>query len=184
MTKAVVNTIKLIATLGSTGGVMLLALMLGGLAQSSGAAQSLPDEVTVAAAMAQQRCYEFMHEDADEFVSCIDALSTHASAASASATAHSPRPSGVKDDRTLRWRRLGILYFGWVGANNSARVALPGADAAAARYFQRYQRERRALGIDEPTLCTAVAGDCTMRLAQIKAQQRQSQAWVPRKINP
>ena len=181
------NSIKLLMTSSTAGGAILLALMLTMGATSSvaaQAAQSLPDEVAVAAAMAQQRCYEFMHEDADEFVSCIDALSTQAGAAPANAAANSPRRSGIKSDGTPHLRRLGILYFGWVGANNSARVALPGADAAAARYFQRYQRERRALGIDEKTLCLAVAGDCATRLAQIKAQQRQSQALPPRQIKP
>ena len=114
------------------------------------------ETITAAARAAQQRCYEFMHEDADEFVSCIDALD-HAV------------PHGTKQ---TAYRHLGISYFGWVGANNSARVSLPGADAAASRFFVRYQSQRRRLQIDESRLCAVVAGDCTARLAQIAAAHR------------
>ena len=109
--------------------------------------------ITAAAQNAQQRCFEFMHEDADEFISCIDAIEQ-------AINRHAPG---------WRYRQLGIDYFGWVGANNSARVALPGADTAARLFLQSYQRERRRLRIDERSLCAAVAGDCTVRLAQIRA---------------
>ncbi|MFD2273134.1 hypothetical protein ACFS07_23975 [Undibacterium arcticum] len=111
--------------------------------------------IGAAAASAQQRCYEFMHEDADEYVSCIDALDNAVGARSANAS----------------YRRLGINYFGWVGANNSARLSLPGAEAAAQHYLPRFRKQQRQLGIADAALCPSVAGDCRTRLAQIKAME-------------
>lgn len=107
--------------------------------------------VTAAAHMAQQRCYEFMHEDADEYLSCLNALDGAVKGKSASAN----------------WQRLGISYFGWVGANNSARVSLPGADGAAVHFLLRFRKWQRQLGIADDVLCQSVAGDCPARLAQI-----------------
>lgn len=134
------------------------ALLSIGWAQAgvAGPSDASLDIVNGAAHDAQRRCYEFMHEDADEFVSCIDALEQQIDGR----------------DSSSRWRRLGVRYFGWVGANNSARVALPGAERAAQRYFERYQAVRRQLDVDERRLCSAIPGDCEGRLAQIAAAQR------------
>lgn len=97
-----------------------------------------------------------MHEDADEFISCIDALD-------GAMRGH---------DAAARYRHLGTTYFGWVGANNSARVALPGSEQAAAKYFLQYQQLRCRAGMDEAVLCPVVPGDCAVRLAQIAVTQR------------
>jgi hypothetical protein len=111
--------------------------------------------ITQAAQSAQQRCYSFMHEDADEYTLCIDAITQEVKGDSAKA----------------QQQRLGIQYFGWVGANNSARIGLPGADASAAGFLVRFRSLQHTLGIADESLCRSVAGECKSRLAQIHASE-------------
>ncbi|MES2259149.1 MAG: hypothetical protein V4724_11545 [Pseudomonadota bacterium] len=113
--------------------------------------------ITAAAGDARQRCFGFMHEDADEYVSCIDALDQAVPARQANA----------------KYTRLGINYFGWVGANNSARLSLPGSERAAQHYLRRFRKLQQQLGIEDEALCGSVAGDCVSRLAQIRAGERE-----------
>ncbi|MBC7601389.1 MAG: hypothetical protein H7255_01845 [Ramlibacter sp.] len=64
--------------------------------------------VREAAAQTQKTCQMLLHHDADEYVECIDKLLLQVKPATP--------------------RYLGIAYFGWVGALNSARISLPGSD--------------------------------------------------------
>ena len=113
--------------------------------------------VTLAAAEARRRCHEFMHEDADEYVGCIDAL--------VAAVPARERPG--------EQRRLGILYFAWVGANNSARLSLPGAEAAALHYLPMFRRLQQQEGIQDDDLCRTIEGACDTRTAQVLQQETQ-----------
>ncbi len=114
--------------------------------------------ITQAAQTAEKRCYSFIHHDTDEFVSCINAITLEVKGKSAKA----------------QQQRLGISYFAWVGANNSARVSLPGSDVAVALYLPRFRKLQQQLAIKDEVLCTSVAGDCRTRLAQIVAAEEEA----------
>lgn len=113
--------------------------------------------VAAAAAEARQRCHAFMHEDADEYVGCIDTVLRRAETS--------------KDGPEQLARQLGVVYFGWVGANNSARIALPGASVAAERYRRLLRTLQTRLAISDEKLCSAVPGDCRTRIAQLIEQE-------------
>jgi len=130
-----------------TGTVLALSLASMGITTRVLAAPTL-DTVSASARDAQQQCHRLMHHDADEYEACIGML--------------------IRAAGRNRAKRLGISYFGWVGAMNSARVGLPGAEAAAGRFLPIFRREQISLGISDDSLCTTVPGDCTVRLAQIR----------------
>ncbi len=113
--------------------------------------------ITNAASMAQKQCNDLMHDDADEYVACVDALGQEV------------RGKG----HSAQYQRLGIAYFGWVGAVHWARVGLPGADEAARRYFLRFQPLQKQLKLSDEALCSTVPGDCKVRLAQLVMAQRE-----------
>lgn len=128
------------------------------ISSAAGAAAGNVDmaRVTHAAGGARSQCQDFMHEDADEFVSCIDAVVAR-------------RVAG-ESERASAERELGITYFAWVGANNSARIGLPGAAQATDKYRRLFQSLQRRLGMTDRALCAVVAGDCELRTAQLQAQ--------------
>jgi len=130
-------------------GLLRTALLLAsiGIASSVVAAPTI-DTVSASARDAQQQCHRLMHHDADEYEECIGML--------------------IRSAGQNRAKRLGISYFGWIGAMNSARVGLPGAQAAADRFLPTFRRDQKSLGISDDALCTTVPGDCTVRLAQIR----------------
>ena len=113
--------------------------------------------VAFAASDARQRCHVFMHEDADEYVQCVDSV-LQQSASSGDKSARLPR-------------RLGVAYFGWVGANNSARIALPGALQAAEHYRHLFRSLQVQLAISDEALCSTVPGTCHSRIAQLVEQE-------------
>ncbi|SOZ38212.1 conserved protein of unknown function (plasmid) [Cupriavidus neocaledonicus] len=102
-------------------------------------------------------CQEYMHDDADEYRSCIDAVAREI-------------PRGRKDTTA---RLLGHYYYAWVGANSSARLSLPGAKAAARVYLREFRALQRKLGVDDKTLCKAVEGDCGQRVGVIEKMERE-----------
>ncbi len=87
-------------------------------------------------------CQEYMHDDADEYQSCIDAVARAI-------------PRGRIDTEA---RLLGHYYYAWVGANSSARLSLPGAERAARVYLVKFRALQRKLRVDDKTLCRAVPG--------------------------
>ena len=125
----------------------------GGIAQAATA--ELPPAVTQASRHARAACQEFMHDDADEYRSCIDAVAREI-------------PRGRKDTTA---RLLGHYYYAWVGANSSARLSLPGAEAAARVYLREFRALQRQLGVDDKTLCKAVPGDCGQRVGVIEKME-------------
>lgn len=141
------HSLTILALLASTGPVIA--------APAAHGTTTAISVVAKAAAEARKRCHEFMHEDADEYTACIDTLVAEVKTRAAPAER----------------RRLGILYFGWVGANNSARIALPGADAAAQRYLPRFRHLQESLHIADADLCGTIEGNCTTRMAQVREQE-------------
>ena len=92
-----------------------------------------------------------LHHDAEDYVACIDHL--------------------LKAERKPSARRLGLEYFGWVGALNSARMSFPGADAAADRYLRLFRKTQRRLKIADQALCETVPGNCEQRLARMRQME-------------
>jgi hypothetical protein len=103
------------------------------------------------AQQAQARCYRLVHDDTNEFGTCVRELAQQQRSAA---------------------KRLGIDYFGWVGAMNSARMGMRGADETAAEFLARFRAAQNALGVDDATLCASVPGDCKARIARIRQAER------------
>lgn len=108
-------------------------------------------QIAASAQQAQKRCQEFMHDNADEYVGCLNALGAAVKGKTAAAQAE----------------KLGIAYFGWVGATHAGRVGLPGSDEAALHYYLRFTPLQQQLKISDLDLCATFAGDCKVRLAQL-----------------
>lgn len=128
---------------------------------SSKAEGNSPDLAAIqqSADYAQQRCYEYMHDDANEYTSCLNALLSAVKGKSSAA----------------KQQRLGIAYFAWVGAANSARLSMPGAELAAQLYLPQFKALQKQLHISDEALCTTIAGDCKARLAQIAQMEKELQ---------
>ncbi|SOY97631.1 hypothetical protein; putative exported protein [Cupriavidus taiwanensis] len=140
---------------------MHLNLIACALAVCAGITQAatteLPPAVAQASRHAMAACQEYMHDDADEYRSCIDAVAREI-------------PRGRRDTTA---RLLGHYYYAWVGANSSARLSLPGAEAAARVYLREFRALQRELGVDDKTLCKAVEGDCGQRVGVIEKMERE-----------
>jgi len=108
--------------------------------------------LAAAAHYAQDRCYRLIHHDTDEFGDCLYEL-----------LSQEQRPS---------LHRLGIEYFGWVGALNSARVGMRDAEPLAYEFLGRFRITQRRMHIDDQTLCQSVPGDCTTRLARMRLMEK------------
>lgn len=123
-------------------------LILGGMFNASFAVQdSSLNRVRAAALLTQKQCQMLLHHDAQDFVDCVDGL--------------------LKPERNASIRRLGIEYFGWVGALNSARMSFPGATDAADHYLRLFRKTQRKLKISDEHLCASVPGDCVQRNARM-----------------
>ena len=133
-----------------------LKLAAGSAASTAAAAGDIA-VIKSSADAAQSRCYPFMHDDATQYASCLNALL-----------------AGVKGkDPIAQQQRLGIAYFAWVGANSSARMSLPGAEAAARAFLPRFRKIQRQLHLADAALCLSIAGDCTARLAQMTQMEKE-----------
>ena len=137
------------------------AVLIFAIANSCAAAT--PDEIAAAvtqgAQKAQSLCYRLVHDDTIEFGDCVRGLVVAQKQASAT--------------------RLGMEYFGWVGAMNSARLGMQGASETAAEFLVRFRATQRLLGVDDLTLCASIPGDCTARMARVW-QAEQSGQMAPR----
>ena len=126
----------------------LLCLLL---VASGGAAAAPADPlnaVAEGAVYAQTRCYRLIHHDTFDYEDCLQAL--------------------LRDARRPTPRRLGMEYFGWVGAQNSARLGMRGAEQTAYEFLGRFRATQKRLRIGDEALCASVAGDCTVRIARMK----------------
>jgi hypothetical protein len=114
-------------------------------------APELAGALAEGAQLAQARCYRLVHDDTYEFGDCVRELAQQQKSAA---------------------KRLGIDYFGWVGAMNSARLGMRGADETAAEFLARFRVSQKTLGVDDRTLCASVPGDCAARIARIRQAER------------
>jgi hypothetical protein len=110
-------------------------------------AAPIAGQLSEGAMLAQSRCYALIHHDTWEFGDCVRTLAV----------------TGKGSDA----KRLGVEYFGWVGAMNSARLGMLGADETAREFITRFRKTQRKLKIDDQTLCASVPGDCVARIARL-----------------
>lgn len=108
--------------------------------------------VQAAAEEAQTRCYRLIHHDTLAYHDCLLGL--------------------LADERKAGPRRLGIEYFGFVGAQNSARLGMRGADFTAWTFLRRYRQTQKRLHIDDASLCSTIPGDCEVRIARARLIER------------
>lgn len=97
---------------------------------------------------AQSRCYRLIHHDTLAFHDCLLGI--------------------LADERKAGPRRLGIEYFGFVGAQNSARLGMRGADYTTWTFLRRYRQTQKRLRIDDASLCATIPGDCEVRIARAR----------------
>ncbi len=133
---------------------LVFTLILNG---AAGAAPLANPVIHQSAAAAQQRCYAYLHEEPKEYRRCLDGML-----------------AAVKGKgETAALQRLGIVYFGWVGANSAARMSMPGAETAAHFYLPKLRKMQKALRLNDEALCASIEGDCRSRLAQMLQMEAQ-----------
>jgi hypothetical protein len=146
-----------------TGLLLVLACAAAAVAGLKMASDPL-QQVTAAAAAAQADCYGRIHHDTYAFESCVLGL--------------------LKTEREPDARRLGIEYFGYVGAMNSARMGMQGAETTAYVFLTRFRRTQKRLGLGDIELCRSVPGDCEVRVARIKLMESAPEARMPPARDP
>lgn len=131
-----------------------LLLMIGMAAQASQPGRSKAaaavvdtEQIKASALDAQTRCYRKIHHDTWAFRDCLSGL--------------------LAQPRLSAEARLGVAYFGWVGALNSLRVGMAGADETANEFLPQFRKLQKKLKVDDATLCTSIEGDCTARTARM-----------------
>jgi hypothetical protein len=81
----------------------------------------------------------------------------------------------VRDLRNAQERsplkKLGIEYFGFVGALSYVRVGHLNSSQIAGEFLKDYRRTQKQVGISDRALCSTIAGDCTVRLAQTREME-------------
>lgn len=140
--------------------VAAMLCLLVGLSAPAWAAQ--PDArqqvIAQAAAKAQVQCYKHMYRDTNAYAQCMRDLRL----------AHQNSPV----------QKLGIEYFAFVGALSYMRVGHLNADQIAAEFLKDYRVTQKKVGIGDAALCSTVAGDCNVRLAQT----RELEATPPKRV--
>ena len=133
--------------------LLAFLLVLGLPAAIAGAPDpALPGRIGEAARDAQARCYRLIHHDTFAYEACLSGL--------------------LSEEKKAGPRRLGIEYFGFVGALNSARLGMLGAQDTAWTFLQRSRATQKKLRIDDASLCATVPGDCEVRIARMKLMEK------------
>lgn len=104
-----------------------------------------------AANLAQTACYKEIYRDVNAYTQCVRNL--------------------VEAEKKPSYKRLGIEYFGFVGALAYLRVSQPGVEQAAAEFLKRYRVTQKALGVNDEELCASVPGNCVVRMAQSRQME-------------
>src|SRR5450830_1921500 len=112
-----------------------------------------------AATAAQERCYRQMYRDTNAYAQCLRDM----------------RSEQLKSPL----KKLGIEYFGFVGALSYMRVGHINSDRIAAEFLQAYRLTQKKVGISDSALCSTIPGDCTVRMAQT----REMEAAPPKQVS-
>ena len=110
-----------------------------------------PGQIAEATRFVQEQCYRLIHHDTFAFEACVQGL--------------------LRDEKKPGPRRLGIEYFGWVGAMNSARLGMLGAEDSAYAFLPRFRATQKKLRIDDASLCRTIPGDCEVRIARMQQME-------------
>jgi hypothetical protein len=150
---------------------LLLVALLSATAWAQGPAPQAPgllsereQQLGAAASAAQASCHARIHHDTYAYESCLLDL--------------------LRQERRSNTRRLGIEYFGYVGAMNSARMGMIGADETAQEFLTRFRRTQKRLRINDQSLCRAVPGDCSLRIAAIRQMEASAATHRPAPRDP
>jgi hypothetical protein len=108
---------------------------------------------------AQEKCYKQMYRDSNAYAQCLRDM----------------RNEQLKSPL----KKLGIEYFGFVGALSYMRVGHINSDRIAAEFLQAYRQTQKKLGISDSDLCSTIPGDCTVRMAQT----REMEAAPPKQVS-
>jgi hypothetical protein len=106
-------------------------------------------KISAAAALAQTQCFKEMYRDTNAYAQCLRNL-RDASGKTAS-------------------ERLGTAYFGFVGALSYMRVGHINSEEIASEFLIDFRVRQKKIGLSDAALCSTVAGDCTVRIAQTQA---------------
>jgi hypothetical protein len=109
-----------------------------------------------AASLTQERCFKEMYRDTNAYAFCIRTLRN--------------------DFRQDSYRLLGAEYFGFVGALSYMRISQSAALSIAAEFLPHFRSTQKRLKISDEDLCSVVPGNCTERMAQMLAMERQRPA--------
>lgn len=131
---------------------MAAAVVLCCLSQSANAL-SAGDHQTIAeeARKAQEQCFKQMYRDTSAYAQCVRDMR--------------------ETQQRSPLRKLGIEYFGFVGALSYARVGHMNSNQIAGEFLKDYRKTQKQVGISDAALCSTIAGDCTVRLAQIREME-------------
>jgi hypothetical protein len=127
--------------------VVLYCLSHNALAISAKGHQIIADE----ARKAQEQCFKQMYRDTNAYAQCVRDMRNE--------QARSPL------------KKLGIEYFGFVGALSYARVGHMNSSQIAGEFLKDYRQTQKQVGISDDALCTTVAGDCAVRIAQTREME-------------
>jgi hypothetical protein len=127
--------------------VVLYCLSHKALALSATGHQIIADE----ARKAQEQCFKQMYRDTNAYAQCVRDMRN--------AQARSPL------------KKLGIEYFGFVGALSYARVGHMNSSQIAGEFLKDFRQTQKQVGISDGSLCATIAGDCTVRIAQTREME-------------
>lgn len=119
------------------------------------------ESIKLGAQSAQEQCYMKIHFDTFEYLDCINHLTKNFSVNSS--------------------QKLGIYYFGYVGAMDSVRTGMYGATNTAWFLLKKFRKIQKELRVSDSELCESVPGDCQTRLAQIKLMDKMPR---PKPLDP
>jgi len=137
------------------GAAVILGLFL--LCQSTGTwakADTRQAIIANAATQAQENCYKQMYRDSNAYAQCLRDM----------------RNAQLKSPL----KKLGIEYFGFVGALSYMRVGHINSEQIAAEFLQAYRQTQKKVGISDSALCSTIPGDCTVRMAQTREMEAAS----------
>jgi hypothetical protein len=100
---------------------------------------------------AQEQCFKQMYRDSNAYAQCVRNMRNEQS--------RSPL------------KKLGIEYFGFVGALSYMRVGHMNSSQIAGEFLKDYRQTQKRVGISDHALCNTIAGDCNVRLAQIREME-------------
>jgi hypothetical protein len=134
------------------GAVVMLGLALLCQIPKARAESDAKQAIIANAAMAaQEKCYKQMYRDSNAYAQCLRDM----------------RSEQLKSPL----KKLGIEYFGFVGALSYMRVGHINSDRIAAEFLQAYRQTQKKVGISDSDLCSTIPGDCTVRMAQTKEME-------------